>query len=194
MKIFDNKIVFSVTMSDLIADKTLATPQYIPVDTNIDIETLIDIDERKYIAKWGELPESLVMKVAKINERNDIIVDEYVRNKEKYGKTIIFALNAIHCDSLNEAFRKKGIRSDYVYTMIGNAENQRTIDRFRHNEAEDGIDVLININILTEGSDIPDIQTVFLTRPTTSGEQDAVVQIPLILWIFVISGLALQAG
>lgn len=168
MKIFDNKIVFSVTMSDLIADKTLATPQYIPVDTNIDIETLIDIDERKYIAKWGELPESLVMKVAKINERNDIIVDEYVRNKEKYGKTIIFALNAIHCDSLNEAFRKKGIRSDYVYTMIGNAENQRTIDRFRHNEAEDGIDVLININILTEGSDIPDIQTVFLTRPTTS--------------------------
>lgn len=28
--------------------------------------------------------------------------------------------------------------------------------------------MLININILTEGSDIPDIQTVFLTRPTTS--------------------------
>lgn len=168
MKIFDNKIVFSVTMSDLISDKTLATPKYIPVETNIDIETLINIDERKYIAKWGELPESLVTKVSKTNERNEIIVDEYVKNKEKYGKTIIFALNAIHCDSLNEAFRKKGIRSGYVYTMINNAENQKTIDRFRHHEAEDGLDVLININILTEGSDIPDIQTVFLTRPTTS--------------------------
>lgn len=168
MKIFDNKIVFSVSMSDLIADKTLATPKYIPVDTNVDIETLIDIDERKYIAKWGELPESLVMKVAKTNERNEVIVEEYCKNKEKYGKTIIFALNAVHCDSLNEAFKKKGIRSGYVYTMIGNAENQKTIDRFRYNEGEDGIDVLININILTEGSDIPDIQTVFLTRPTTS--------------------------
>lgn len=168
MKIFDNKIVFSVTMSDLIADKTLATPVYIPVDTNVDIETLINIDERKYIAKWGELPESLVMKVAKTNERNEVIVEEYVRNKDKYGKTIIFALNAVHCDSLNEAFKKRGIRSGYVYTMIGNAENQKTINRFNHNEDEDGIDVLININILTEGSDIPDIQTVFLTRPTTS--------------------------
>ena len=168
MKIFDNKIVFSVTMSELIADKTLATPKYIPVDTNIDIETMIDINERKYIAKWGELPESLVMKVAKTNERNDLIVEEYVKNKEKYGKTIIFALNAVHCDSLNQAFKKKGIRSGYIYTLIGNAENQRTIDRFRHNDADDGIDVLININILTEGSDIPDIQTVFLTRPTTS--------------------------
>ena len=168
MKIFDNKIVFSVSMSDLIANKTLATPKYIPVDTNIDIETMIDIDERKYITKWGEFPESLVTKVAKVNERNDLIVDEYVRNKEKYGKTIIFALNAIHCDSLNEAFKKRGIRSGYVYTMINNAENQKTIERFRHNEDADGIDVLININILTEGSDIPDIQTVFLTRATTS--------------------------
>lgn len=168
MKIFDNKIVFSVSMSELIADKILSTPKYVPIDTNIDIETLIDIDERNYISKWGEFPESLVMKVAKTNERNEIIVDEYVKNKEKYGKTIIFALNAVHCDSLNEAFKKRGIRSGYVYTMIGNAENQKTIDRFRHHEDEDGIDVLININILTEGSDIPDIQTVFLTRPTTS--------------------------
>lgn len=168
MKIFDNKIVFSVSMSDLIADKTLATPKYIPIDTNIDIETMIDIDERKYIAKWGELPESLVMKVAKTNERNDMIVEEYIRNKNKYGKTIIFALNAVHCDSLYQAFKKRGIRSGYVYTLIGNAENQKTVDRFLHNDAENGIDVLININILTEGSDIPDIQTVFLTRPTTS--------------------------
>ena len=168
MKIFDNKIVFSVSMSDLIADKTLATPKYVPVKTNIDIETMINIDERKYISKWGEFPETLVMKVAKTNERNEIIVDEYIKNKEKYGKTIIFALNAVHCDSLNEAFKKRGIRSGYVYTMIGSAENQKTIERFRHHENEDGIDVLININILTEGSDIPDIQTVFLTRPTTS--------------------------
>lgn len=168
MKLFDNKVVYSVSMSDLIANGTLAKPNYIPKETNIDIEAIINIDERKYIQKWGELPETLVNKVAKTNERNEFIVDEYVRNKEQYGKTIIFALNAIHCDSLNEQFKKRGIRSGYVYTMIGDAENQRTIERFRHNDKADGIDVLININILTEGSDIPDIQTVFLTRPTTS--------------------------
>ena len=168
MKIFDNQIVYSVTMSELIANGTLSTPKYIPIETNIDIESIIELDERKYIQKWGEFPESLVSKVAKTNERNDIIVEEYVRNKEKYGKTIIYALNAIHCDTLNEAFKKRGIRSGYVYSLKGNAENQKMIERFRCNDREDGIDVLININILTEGSDIPDIQTVFLTRPTTS--------------------------
>lgn len=168
MKLFDNKIVYSVAMSELIANGILARPKYISVDTNIDIESMIDIDERKYIQKWGELPESLIAKVAKTNERNDLIVEEYIKNRDKYGKTIIFALNAIHCDTLNEALRARGIRSAYVYSLIGNAENQQIIDRFRNNEGEDGIDVLININILTEGSDIPDIQTVFLTRPTTS--------------------------
>ena len=168
MKMFDNKIVYSVSMSQLITDGTLAKPNYIAKETNIDIETMINIDERKYIQKWGEFPETLVDKVARTNERNDFIIDEYVRHKKQYGKTIVFALNAIHCDTLNEQFRKRGIRSGYVYTMISDVENQRTIERFRHNEREDGIDVLININILTEGSDIPDIQTVFLTRPTSS--------------------------
>lgn len=164
MKLFDNKIVYSVSMSELIANGTLSKPNYISKDTNIDIETMIDIDERKYIQKWGELPESLLNKVAKTNERNDIIVDEYLRHRNEYGKTIVFALNAIHCDSLNELFKKNGVKSGYVYTNFNDNENLQTIERFRSGE----LDVLININILTEGSDIPDIQTVFLTRPTTS--------------------------
>lgn len=168
MKIFDDKIVYSVAMSKLIMDGTLSKPNYILRETNVDIEAIIEIDERQYIRKWGELPESLIEKVAKTNERNDIIVDEYIKNKDKYGKTIIFALNAIHCDTLNKMFKSKGIKSDYVYTMISDAKNRKTIERFRHNDGKDGIDVLININMLTEGSDIPDIQTVFLTRPTTS--------------------------
>jgi len=28
--------------------------------------------------------------------------------------------------------------------------------------------VLVNVNILTEGTDLPSVQTVFLARPTTS--------------------------
>ena len=38
------------------------------------------------------MPESLLEKVAKTNERNSVIVDEYIKNKDVYGKTIIFAL------------------------------------------------------------------------------------------------------
>ena len=91
-----------------------------------------------------------------------IIVDTYMENKDRYGKTLIFALNAFHCYTLAEEFIKRGIRCDYIYS--GNTNNEEKIRRFKANE----LDVLININILTEGSDVPDIQTIFLTRPTQS--------------------------
>lgn len=166
MKLFDNKIIYSVPMSDLIAKKILADPKYIPIETNVDIEAIIDVDEKAFIRKWGEMPQSLMNKVAKTNERNDVIVKEYIDHQKEYGKTLIFALNAIHCIALYDSFKAKGVRVGFVYSRQD--DNAEIIERFKNNKRSDGIDVLININILTEGSDIPDIQTVFLTRPTTS--------------------------
>jgi hypothetical protein len=43
-------------------------------------------------------------------------------------------------------------------------ENSEKIKRFRAGKLE----VLINVEMLTEGTDLPNVQTVFLTRPTTS--------------------------
>ena len=43
-------------------------------------------------------------------------------------------------------------------------ENARILEAFRRND----FDVLINIKMLTEGTDIPDVQTVFITRETKS--------------------------
>lgn len=174
MDYFDNSIIYSAPMSKLIADGTLAKPVNIRRETNVDIETRIDEEEMKRIRRRGELTEATIDLIAKTNERNDVIVDEYVKNQAKYGKTIIFALNGYHCGVLNDALQSRGVKCGYVYTWNDDKENQKVIDRFRDNNHKDAkgkddhIDVLININILTEGSDIPDIETVFLTRPTGS--------------------------
>lgn len=166
MRMFSNQIIYSVSMSELIAKGILSRPRYFSCETNVDIETIINLDEERYIQKWKEMPQSLMEKVARTNERNDLIVEEYIRNRERYGKTLIFALNAIHCIALNDAFRRRGIRSEFVYTL--NRDNASVVERFVNNNHPNHIDVLININMLTEGNDIPDIQTVFLTRPTGS--------------------------
>ncbi|MBR1646576.1 MAG: DEAD/DEAH box helicase family protein [Selenomonadaceae bacterium] len=166
-KIYESdKPVFELTMNQLISSGTLAKPIPKTIETNVDIETIIDEKEIAHIQRMHEMPESLINKIARTNVRNDLIVDEYVRHADKYGKTIIFALNGIHCMALDEALRARGIKSGFVYTL--NKDNASTIERFRDNNHPDHIDVLININMLTEGSDIPDIQTVFLTRPTSS--------------------------
>lgn len=162
MKIFNNSIIYKVDLSDLIAKKYLATPIPVIVNSNIDFDTTISIDEQRYIAKWGELSPELTETIAQNKKRNTLIVDTYLKNRKKYGKTLIFALNQTHCKTLCEMLKDRGIKCDYIY--CANKDNAAKIEKFKNGE----LDVLININIMTEGTDVPEIQTVFLTRPTGS--------------------------
>ena len=43
-------------------------------------------------------------------------------------------------------------------------ENARILDDFRTGK----LDVLLNVRMLSEGTDVPDVKTVFITRQTTS--------------------------
>lgn len=162
MRMFGNSPIYNVTMDKLISKKKLADPKYIKIDTNIDFDTTVTLNEREYIKKWGELSPDMKERMATMAERNALIVYTYLQNKEKYGKTLIFALNATHCISLCEELQKAGVRCDYIY--CAHPGNEQKISAFIKGE----LDVLVNINVMTEGSDVPDIQTVFLTRPTSS--------------------------
>lgn len=161
-QLYNNNLIYSISMSELITKNILADPVFETISTNSNFEPIITIEESNLIKKYGEVPATLANKIAQSSKRNKIIVDTYMKNKDKYGKTLIFALNGLHCFTLNKEFNKRGIKSDFIYS--GNNNNEETIKKFKENK----LDVLININILTEGSDIPDIQTIFLTRPTSS--------------------------
>lgn len=156
------RIIYNISLSDLIAKGVLARPISYRIKTNESFEPIISIDESKYITKYGELPESLVTKIAQSSSRNQLIADTYMNDREKYGKTLIFAMNIPHCITLCETLRKRGVRCDYIFS--GRENNAAVIRAFKNGL----LDVLINVNIMTEGSDVPDINTVFLTRPTQS--------------------------
>ena len=162
MEMFNEKIIYSISMSKLISQKVLSDPHFERVETSVNFEPQINVDEAKLIKRFGELPATLIDRVAKSAKRNKVIVDTYMQKKEQYGKTLIFALNIEHCYTLCKDLRKKGVKCDYIYS--GRDDNARIIKEFQNGD----LDVLVNINILTEGSDVPKIQTVFLTRPTQS--------------------------
>ena len=161
-EIFDNNIICSISLSDLIAKGILAEPKFEHVNTCENFEPEITPDEEKHIKRYGELPETLINKIADCNSRNQIILSQYLKNKETYGKTLIFALNVMHCRFLYEELTKAGIKAGLVYS--GKTDNMKVISMFKNNK----LDVLVNVNIMTEGTDVPDVQTVFLTRPTAS--------------------------
>ena len=162
MKQYSDKIIYSVPMSNLISEGILSDPHFKKVETKQDFEPMISEDEEKLITRFGELPQTLIGKIAGSNVRNSIITQEYLTHKDEYGKTLIFALNQMHCRFLVEDLKGKNVRCDGVWS--GRSDNSFVIDRFKNGD----LDVLVNVNIMTEGTDVPDIQTVFLTRPTQS--------------------------
>lgn len=156
--------IYEVTLKQLLNSGYLANPIHERVNTEIigDVEFDIRPEDESYYQQFGELSERIKTQIAKSSSRNKAIVDQYLKNKDKYGKTLVFAVNQLHAETLCEQFNKSGIPCDY--TVSGRKDAQEVIYRFKENKFK----VLINVQIMTEGSDVPDIQTVFLTRQTNS--------------------------
>jgi len=155
-------------LKELLKSGALANPIYRKVETEINGEVEFEFtdEDRKHLEQFGELSEQIKEKVAKSSIRNRIIVDEYIKNRDKYGKTIIFAVNQLHCKTLQKAFADAGIPNDQCRYAISDEKEQANI-----NIAEfkaDKFPILINVQMLTEGFDSPNIQTCFLTRFTQS--------------------------
>lgn len=176
-QVFTDDIVYKTDLDTLIKKGILATPTFIDCNTNIQFTEHLGVQALKSIENLDTLPENIANDIADNKERNRIIVEEYLHNYEKYGQTIVFALNKVHAIALNKLFNEKGkaygIKSEFIISeiqdmitgiTISNADNERKIEAYRNGE----IQVLINVNILTEGTDLPKTHTVFLTRPTVS--------------------------
>lgn len=172
-KIFVDDIVYKVDLRTLISRGILSDPIFRELQTEIDMSGELNEQDIKRIQTYDSIPEDIAKHIAENKIRNNRIVQEYIDKKNEYGKLLVFAINKLHAIELNKLFNDRGIASDYVISSeqdmvtgvdLSNEANRERIRKFKNNE----LDVLINVNILTEGTDLPDVQTVFLTRPTTS--------------------------
>lgn len=175
-KIFEEGIIYEVRKDQLQLDNILARENFIQRETDIEMA----VDDSLYtrlVREHKDLPEDIIEKLATNSVRNDFIVSEYLNNSNLYGKTIIFADRWFQCIYLEEKLKAKNIRVGSIFSHIDASagstidrntktqdENKRIIDKFKNNE----LDVLINVKMLTEGTDIPNTKTIFVTRNTTS--------------------------
>ncbi|GAA4014608.1 DEAD/DEAH box helicase family protein [Hymenobacter fastidiosus] len=180
--IFKDGIIHQVEKADLIRQNILALPQYVQKNTGQDIAVDDSLFDR-LVRQHKDLPEDLIERLARDSGRNDYIVNDYLDNYQVYGKTIIFADRWFQCVYLKEKLmqraKERGItlRADAVYSHVdaragtveernqrNTAENTRILRQFHNNE----LDVLLNVRMLSEGTDVPNVNTVFITRQTTS--------------------------
>lgn len=172
-QIFKDDIVYKTDLRTLIHKGILSDPIFEEVSTGINFK--LSDDDFDKIKKFdiSTIGENIAKTIAEHKERNHLIVQRYLNHKDRYKQTIVFALNVDNAIALNKLFKENKIKSDFVVSdirdaftgvSISNQENKEKIHKFRTGE----LDVLINVNILTEGTDLPKVQTIFLARPTIS--------------------------
>lgn len=174
-KLFTDEIVYGIDLRTLINRGILSEPIFYEQKTNFKMYDVFDDNAIEKIQHFdiSSIGKDVAKNIGENKTRNNNIVDYYVKNKNKFKQTLIFALNVDNAIALNALFKRKGIASDYIVSAIRDAstgittsakDNKNKIDKFRNGDLK----VLINVNILTEGTDLPKVQTVFLTRPTIS--------------------------
>lgn len=174
-KLFTDGIIFSVDLRELISRGILSDPIFYEQKTNFEMYEVFnekDIEKIKHF-DIDTIGKATAKIIGENKKRNNAIVNYYLKNKKEFKQTLVFSLGVDNAIALNSLFKRKGIASDYIISNIRDAltgvtnsakDNEYKINKFRKGDLE----VLINVNILTEGTDLPKVQTVFLTRPTIS--------------------------
>ncbi|TSA79971.1 DEAD/DEAH box helicase [Deinococcus detaillensis] len=175
-QLFPQGILYQVSPQRLMAQRILSRPRIEEALTQV--EPQLDAAEfRAWTSTHRDIPEKVVRHLAQNAGRNALIVQRYLEHRERYGRTIIFADRWYQCDALVTLLRDQGVRADAIYTQQDHdpgttegrnartqTDNAAVLERFKDGH----LDVIVNIRMLTEGTDVPGVQTVFLTRQTTS--------------------------
>jgi len=90
-------------------------------------------------------------------EKANIAIGEAYKTLAR-GKTLIFCINVNHCYKIKEVIQG----SEVVDGNTEEKERERILNKFQNGD----LDCLINCMVLTEGTDIPNIQTIIFARPT----------------------------
>jgi ATP-dependent helicase IRC3 len=175
--LFPQGILYQIGLNDLIAKRILAQPrvEYLRTDFR---PVFNSVEHQSWLNGLSvDLPDHVIEYLATNAERNEMIVNHYVFHRQIYGKTIVFADRWIQCEAIVGLLEQRGVKAAAVYSKVDvdgtgigmtngvkRTRNDHALREFRQGK----LDVLVNVRMLAEGTDFPDVQSVFLTRQITS--------------------------
>ena len=154
----------SWTIRKFIEEKRLSNLDYVSVRPNsTTMQMVASLDKRgsdgdyqtKQMANVLDVPES---------------VEHLYRCYKKYAegkKGIVYAINREHARHIAEYYSENGVRCAVIDAKTPEKERERLVAMYRQ-VALRGLDVLVNVDIFSEGFDVPEVEFVQLARPTLS--------------------------
>lgn len=154
-------IVLSKSIEWFVNNEYLSNYDYISIKKNSDIQHAVNaIDKYGADGDYSDAELSSKFDCDKIRAKLYQSYETFVKGK----KGIIYAIDRQHASNICELYAVHGVRICMIDGTTPVEERNRLIDEFRAGT----IQVIVNVNIFSEGFDCPDIEFIQLARPTKS--------------------------
>ena len=169
--LFDT-LLCSWSMEKFIAEGRLSLYDYYSIKPDSADQLLIDLlQKRGADGDYQQKELNEVMDVKPSLERLCLTIKEYVPGK----KGIVYAISIQHAEHIAEFYRENGIKAVAISSKTPSSLRKELIERFKSssllsslNSTSDEIEVLVSVDLFSEGFDCPDVEFIQLARPTLS--------------------------
>lgn len=148
-------VAFSYTLRDAISDGWLADLRGYRVATGIDIS--------KVRSRYGDYNARQLQDAVNVEARNEVAYTHWAE-VARDRRTIVFCTGVEHAEDVAQLFRDRGVAAESVNGAMKASDREAIISRFRSGKTQ----VLSNVDIATEGFDVPEAGCVLMLRPTQS--------------------------
>lgn len=159
-KIFDT-LILTQPVKKFIQQGYLSPYNYYSLKPESRVQDAIDGINK--FDRWGDYDEHALVDTMDHDHIRAQLVKSY--KKLAWGKKgIIYSINKQHSLNICEDFRRLGVKIVDIDDRTPTALRKQYVDDFKSGK----IDIIVNVNIFSEGFDCPDIEFIQLARPTRS--------------------------
>ena len=154
-------LVQSWSVPEFISKGRLATYDFVSIKSDGVTQRLIDSLQKRGADGDYQNKEMDML----LNKKPSI--ERLYRSLEEYGKDrkgIVYAINISHAQKITKLYQELGVKAIAIDSKTPATERQQDIEAFKKGD----IQVLVNVDIFSEGFDCPDVEFVQLARPTLS--------------------------
>ena len=154
-------LVQSWDVPEFISKGRLATYDFVSIKSDGVTQRLIDSLQKRGADGDYQNKEMDML----LNKKPSI--ERLYRSLEEFGKDrkgIVYAINISHAQKIAKLYQEHGVKAIAIDSKTPATERQQDIEAFKKGD----IQVLVNVDIFSEGFDCPDVEFVQLARPTLS--------------------------
>ena len=154
-------LVQSWDVPEFISKGRLATYDFVSIKSDGVTQRLIDSLQKRGADGDYQNKEMDML----LNKKPSI--ERLYRSLEEFGKDrkgIVYAINISHAQKITKLYQENGVKAIAIDSKTPATERQQDIEAFKKGD----IQVLVNVDIFSEGFDCPDVEFVQLARPTLS--------------------------